>query len=145
MPTKIADDVKTLEINWFHSKRGKCLDFYVSGKPLFREIQLRGYDLFPRLGSDSVPIDIATREHLLLEAVSDTPSGRVALYICPLCGDYGCGVVSVKINRDGSDFVWGDFVWENQDTVMELEKLGPFRFSEENYRSALLKPVITRN
>jgi hypothetical protein len=132
--------MKTLEINWFFSKRrGKRLDFFVSGKSLLKEIERRGYDLVPRLGSDLLPIDSVTRDLLLLEMAGDTPSGRVALYICPECGDIGCGVVSVKISRDRSDIVWSDLVWENNydNNLVTLEKLGPFRFNEEDYRSIL--------
>ena len=72
---------------------------------MLKEIERRGHDRIPRLGSELLPIDSETRDFLLLERNGDTPSGRVALYVCPLCGDYGCGVVSVKVTRDGTDIL----------------------------------------
>ena len=63
-------------------------------------MEQHGYDLLPRLGGDIVPVDMEVRSLLFCEFAGDTPSGRVALHICPECGDFGCGVVSVKIRKD---------------------------------------------
>jgi hypothetical protein len=133
--------MKTLEIKWAHSKRrGKRLDFYVSGRSLLKAVERRGYDLVPRLGSELLPIDMETRALLLLEKCGDTPGGRVGLYVCPLCGDYGCGVVSVRITREGSDILWSEIGYENghDEGFLQIEKLGPFRFDEKAYRQALM-------
>lgn len=133
--------MKAMDIGWTQSKRrGKCLDFFVSGRSLLQEIERRGYDLVPRLGTELLPVDMETRELLSLKCAGDTPSGRVALYVCPECGDYGCGVVSAKIARDGSDIVWSEFGYENDydGNFLPIEKLGPFRFNEAEYRHALM-------
>jgi hypothetical protein len=135
-----AKVMKTFEIGWTSSKKyGKTLDFLVSGKSLLKEVERRGMDVVPRLGAASIPVDFKTRDLLLLNCRGDMPSGRVALYICPLCGDYGCGVVSAKIYRENSSFIWSDFAWETnyEDKLYYLEKLGPFRFAEDQYRDAL--------
>ena len=62
------------------------------------------------------------------------------MYVCPLCRDYGCGVVSVKITRDGTDIFWSEFGSENNydDKFFPIEKLGPIRFNEEKYRHTLM-------
>jgi hypothetical protein len=135
-----AKVMKTLEIGWSSSKKyGKLLDFLVSAKSLLTELERRGMDVVPRLGAASIPVDFKTRDLLLLTCRGDMPSGRVALYICPLCGDYGCGVVSAKIYRENSSFIWSDFAWETnyENKLYYLEKLGPFRFVEGQYRDAL--------
>jgi hypothetical protein len=137
--------MKTLDIRWTQSKRrGKCLDFFVSGRSLLKEIERRGHDLVPRLGSELLPIDSKTRNLLLLESTGDTPSGRVALYVCPLCGDYGCGVISVKVTREGTDILWREFGRENDwdNEFFPIEKLGPFSFSEEKYRHTLTTALL---
>ena len=137
--------MKNLEITWAYSKRrGKCLDFFVSGKSLLKEIERRGRDLVPRLGTSLLPIESSLRDMLLLHSTADSPSGRVVLYVCSECGDFGCGVVSVKVNREGSDFVWSSFVYENdgENKAIELEKIGPFRFSADNYLSALSVTMV---
>ena len=133
--------LKTLDIGWIEdSRRGRLLDFRVSGRSLFREIRKRGFDRLPRTTSNpNLPaLDVETLEMLLLEGVGDTPSGRVALYLCP-CGDLGCDAVSVRIQRDGGDIVWDDFVWEvdYEDEILPLEGLGPFRFREDEYRKSV--------
>src|SRR5262245_21851009 len=106
--------MKILEIKWvFDRRRGKRLDFVVSGRSLYKELRRRGYDVVPRLGSNLVPVDSTTRRLLLLEKAGDMASGRVALYVCPLCGDLGCGAVSVRITRENTDIVWSEFEWES--------------------------------
>lgn len=135
--------MKALELQWvFDPKRGECLDFVVSGRSLYKELRRRGYDVVPRLKSRLVPVDAGTRDLLLLEREGDTPSGRVALYGCPLCGHIGCGVVSARITREGADILWSEFAWETdcEDHFQTLEKLGPYRFREAEYRKSILTP-----
>jgi len=119
--------------------RGECLDFLISGKSILLELERRGMDFVPRLGTDLVPTDVETRSTLLVETDGDTPSGRVALYVCPECGDYGCGVVSAKIERDGDTVVWSEFGQENNydDEFHPLARIGPYRFEWNDYRQAV--------
>jgi hypothetical protein len=121
------------------ARRGDGLDFIVSGRSLYQELHRRGYDLVPRLGSSLVPVDVAMRDLLTLERVGDTASGRVALYVCPLCAHLGCGVVSARITRDGADILWSDFAYETDrpEDLHAIERLGPYRFRETEYRQAL--------
>ena len=135
--------MKTLELRWvFERRRGERLDFVVSGRSLYKEFRRRGYDVVPRLGSKLVPVDGDIRDLLLLEKKGDTPTGRVALYFCPLCGDLGCGVVSVKLTRENAYILWSEFAWETDcnDHFQPIEKLGPYRFREAEYRQAILAP-----
>ena len=130
--------LKTLALDWVEdNRRGRFLDFVVSGRSLFMEMRRRGYDLVPRLSGKLVPLDVEARDLLLLEREGDTESGRVALYVCAGCGDYGCGVVSAMISRIDSDIQWSDFVWEQGPEVVPIENLGPFRFREDDYRKTI--------
>jgi hypothetical protein len=135
--------MKVLELRLvFAPRRGEQLDFVVSGRSLYKELTRRGLDVVPRLGSKLVPVDVETRDLLLLERTGDTPTGRVSLYVCPLCQHLGCGVVSAKITREGEDISWSDFVWETDcaDDLQPLQNLGPYRFREAEYRAAILNP-----
>jgi len=40
---------------------------------------------------------------------SDFPSGRVPLYVCPLCADPGCGAVTVRVTAYVDCYVWSEF------------------------------------
>lgn len=147
VPHVTVGAMKTLELrSVFDSRRGERLDFVVSGRSLYKELRRRGYDVVPRLGSGRVRVDTETRDLLLLEKEGDTRSGRVALYICPICGDLGCGVVSAKITRVGADILWSEFAWETDsaDHFLALEKLGPYRFRVAEYRKAILTPGCGR-
>jgi hypothetical protein len=136
--------MKSLELRWvFEPRRGEHLDFVVSGRSLFKELRRRGYDVVPRLGSKLVPVDTETRDLLFLEREGNTPTGRVGLYGCRLCGQLGCGVVSARIKREGAEISWSEFAWETNcaDHFLTLENLGPYRFREAEYRRAILNPL----
>ncbi|MGI9410488.1 MAG: hypothetical protein ACR2OV_10475 [Hyphomicrobiaceae bacterium] len=138
--------MKILALELVATRRyGEILDFVVSGRSLYNDLVKLGHDLVPRTGPVLVPTDTDTRELLLLERHGDTPRGRVALYLCPICGGIGCGVVSVRISSDGSTFTWEDFalefdyIDEDTDGFQILPKLGPYRFEAEQYSQALVR------
>ena len=130
--------VKHLDIDWILSKRGRVRDFHISGRPLVSRVERMGQDLVPVTGNFEGPIENALRGRLLDEGMGDLPSGRVALYVCPLCGDLGCGALAVRVVRDGPDIIWQDFAMEDDaQAVREIDRLGPFRFDFEQYKHAL--------
>ncbi|MFD8498676.1 hypothetical protein [Amycolatopsis sp. NPDC059657] len=45
---------------------------------------------------------------------NELPSGRVPLYTCSLCGDFGCGVLAVRVTYDRDTVRWTDFAWESE-------------------------------
>jgi hypothetical protein len=78
--------------------------------------------------------------------------GRQALYVCPECGDLGCGAISAVVTREGGYFVWKDFAYynsinySNQDpnapyspTISPegYEDIGPFIFEAGSYSKTL--------
>jgi len=73
-----------------------------------------------------------------LQAESSMSSGRVLLYMCPECGDIGCGAYSAKIARDHGTYTWSDFAYENgYEDPRPLEGIGPFVFSSSQYEAAI--------
>lgn len=78
---------------------------------------------------------------LLMVEPGDLPGGRVSLYICPECGDIGCGAITVRIERRGLEIIWSDFGYENNyENNVELESfcsIGPFHFDLNTYESKL--------
>src|SRR4051794_16235939 len=79
--------------------RRRFLDFVVDGSPLYIEMQRRGFDrITPLWRSDTAP---GAKEQvvgrLAGDVPGDAPGGRVCVYICPECGDLGCGAVTVSV------------------------------------------------
>ena len=83
---------------------------------------------------------------LLLEHPSYLETGRYELYVCPLCGDIGCGSVTAEIKATEDRVVWRDFAhevnWFDDPSEMlmrdDYDTVGPFEFDRVEYRQALL-------
>lgn len=75
---------------------------------------------------------------LLLEAPPDSKSGRVLLYICPECGDLGCGAYAARVSKSSAGYVWDSFAYENGYEEPHLvEGVGSFFFEREAYEKAI--------
>jgi hypothetical protein len=112
----------------------RYLDFVVDGRAL---LPLVGSpDLIGGVGWGAAEGERLYIERLLLRAATDVPSGRVSIYVCPECGDIGCGAVTARIAKTSDAFVWSDFAFENNDdsTLDErYDELGPFAFNKTEY------------
>ena len=76
---------------------------------------------------------------LRLQAAPSSDSERVLLYICPECGDIGCGAYSAKVTRDQETYSWRDFCYENgYEDPRWLETVGPFVFQAAQYEAAIV-------
>ena len=78
-------------------------------------------------------------KQLMLKERSELPSGRIPIYICPECGDLGCGCVSVKIEKFDDCFVWSELGYENnyEDGIIEVYKMRGVLFNKTEYYAAL--------
>jgi len=64
---------------------------------------------------------------------------RVLLYICPECGDVGCGAYSALVRRDRESYVWENFAYQvGEYDSTSLEAVGPFVFELSLYKAGLL-------
>jgi hypothetical protein len=63
----------------------------------------------------------------------------VALFVCPECGDLGCGAVSARIRRAGRSIIWEEIGWQTnyEEGWHPIEDLGPYSFDFEGYRAAI--------
>ena len=101
-----------LQLRTGFRSRTKCsyLDFYVNEVRLADTLRIG--DFIPPLGWLSPEVDLHFRMMLLRKEPSDFRPDRVPLFVCPECVDYGCGVGTVRITREGDAIVWSDFRWE---------------------------------
>lgn len=127
-----------------HQSARESLDFVIDGQRL--SVLLGGESAarlcFRQLGCDPDPEwEQRLVEQLLLHHAPDFPESRYALYVCPECGDFGCGTVTAVIERVGDSYVWRDFGWQTnyEDTVYydDYRHLGPYQFDAVEYESVL--------
>jgi hypothetical protein len=82
-----------------------------------------------------------TRKSLQLAAAlePDTEEGRYLLYVCPECGDLGCGAYGAKIRLTEDDVEWYNFAYENgYEPGHSLPSVGPFFFNRSEYMAQIL-------
>ena len=94
------------------------LDFAIDGRPLRETLQVET-DLaaieqettllradWPHAASEQI-------DRLTLAAPGEFKDGRVALLLCPVCGDVDCGTVSARISIEADTVIWEDFGWQD--------------------------------
>lgn len=116
------------------------LEYLVNGQPLLP--QLPPSDRISPLGWGDYPAyELMAIRQLLLEEPSELPNGRVPIYVCPECGDLGCGAVTALIQRDGDLLHWSQLGYENNwEEELRIEGyagVGSFQFRYTDYREAL--------
>ena len=117
------------------------IDFLVNGSSMLAELGRRSgghSDLMGCLAKGPVQFKTETVSRLRAAASPDTETGRVILYLCPECGDIGCGAYTVVVERDGATYVWRSFAYENgYEAAALVEDIGPFRFESQQYDAAI--------
>ncbi|WP_061232107.1 hypothetical protein [Leptospira noguchii] len=86
------------------------LDFLINKKSLLNKLDKES-DLMGCFVKGFDNLDIY--KELLLLQLPKTDSGRSLIYICPECGDIGCGAYTCKITLDSSKYIWSNFAYEN--------------------------------
>ena len=134
-----------LEVDW--------LDFVIDGQSLGNIFSAIGQgstagDLIGCLGwAANRPYEDDLIRRLLLKEASELETGRFLLYVCPECGDVGCGAVTATIDETPEAIVWKDFGHEvnyafEDEPYFRLEgyeHIGPFRFNKGQYRETLVR------
>ncbi len=82
------------------------------------------------------------------ERPSELPDGRIHLYVCPVCGDLGCGAVTATVDRTPRTVVWRDFGWDVNYTIDDDDDEvrydgGPFEFDRDQYDHELRRFIDT--
>jgi len=122
-------------------------DFVVNGISLFNATQAVRHDLCGSLSNPQFERELAHRINGRMAATltSDVPVGghRVALFVCPECGDLACGAVTVLVSRTDLGVQWSDFMYENGfDFASKLDFVGPFEFDWTAYRTEIGRSKI---
>ncbi|MBK3664067.1 hypothetical protein JJE66_22940 [Bradyrhizobium diazoefficiens] len=116
-------------------------DFIVNGVSLFEATQALEYDMCGSLSNPQFEREIARGVNGRTAAMltSDVPAGghRVALFVCPECGDFACGAITTRLSRTERGVQWSDFAYENGSDAASKFGLGPFEFEWAAYLSEI--------
>lgn len=83
---------------------------------------------------------VETLRRLLGELPGDFDDGRVALLVCPLCGDLGCGGYSVEVVFGDDVVEWRAFGWQTDYEPFDDPEVYRFigaRFERKAYETLL--------
>ena len=112
----------------------RFLDFVIDEVTLSSRFNVDFISPFGWFDADEQEASIA---RLLTKSPPDAPHGRTTLYICPECGDPGCGAVTLLVERGPGVIIWKDFGFEDtyEDVVHTegFESIGPFTFDGKQY------------
>jgi hypothetical protein len=63
-------------------------------------------------------------------------TGRTSFYVCPECGDMGCGAITARIEVTNKQVLWQAFGYETNYSEPDLsgyQEIGPFTFEKTAY------------
>ncbi|MGB4775497.1 MAG: hypothetical protein WBP45_10015 [Daejeonella sp.] len=114
------------------------LDFMISGKSLKTILGLEDSDMITSFGwTDDEKQIKQIKNSFKLQGNPELKTKRVSLYVCPECGDIGCGAITASIKGVANSIIWEDFGYENGFEEMELyTNIKPIEFNKESYLQA---------
>jgi hypothetical protein len=116
------------------------VDFIVDGRSLLETLDRklrRKSDLMGCFVAGYPDANKAAQARLVTRRKPNSPEGRVLLYICPECGDVGCGAYAARVERRGDHFRWGDFAYESAGDTLPIKASPAFLFEARAYRSVI--------
>ncbi len=127
----------------------KYIDFIVSGQSLGQLFGLPDFDLIGAFGwTDNKEYENKQIHEFLGLTKPELESGRTCFYVCPECGDIGCGAITAKIEVTEKNVIWKDFGYENnysEPDLTDYKEIGPFTFDKKQYleRLKVLRTLTT--
>lgn len=112
-------------------------DFFVDDRSLLRELDPGGGDFMGCFVRGFEAQNDAKLSSLLGRTAPETDDGRVLLYVCPECGDIGCGAYAVRVERTHGVVRWSDFAYVNGYEEPVSLDLPAFEFDEQEYERAV--------
>lgn len=138
-------DLNTLRLEQRHRPGGggstarSYIDFIVDGRSLLDTLGPNAGDTCGCLGWGDPQWQARTIRRLCLEEDLLVTGEREPLYVCPECGDLGCGAVTARITMSRGAVHWSDFAFESllDRDLQVFADVGPFAFELGAYRRTL--------
>jgi len=121
----------------------KYIDFVVSGQALSQLFAIADLDLIGTFGwSENKAEESRQLDEFLGLKPDALKTNRTSFYVCPNCGDIGCGAITASIEVTETSVIWKDFSLGTDYSEPELETykhIGPFVFEKNMYTAELEK------
>lgn len=118
----------------------KYVDFIVSGQSLGQVFGLPDLDMIGTFGwTEDKELENKTIDEFIGKATPELETGRTMFYVCPECGDIGCGAITAKIEITENKVIWKDFGYENNYSAPQLDdykSIAPLEFDKTEYIKA---------
>jgi hypothetical protein len=88
-------------------------DFLVNGQSLYELLSAHSFDLVGRFWQGDRAWNEESANIFLTKQSADLENGHTMLYVCPECGDIGCGAITVTIIKSDNSYSWTEFGYEN--------------------------------
>jgi len=110
-------------------------DFVIGEKPLFDYLRLSDMDLITPFGWGSKDLEHQLLKEFCLESLPTLDSERIMFYVCPECGDIGCGTITGRISENTKGQIeWNNFGYENNhEGIIEIYDNLFFCFEKAEY------------
>ena len=130
----------------FRSERWS-VDFLVGGRSLYDLLEGQKRDLSGAFLTKRDKIFRRTKENAATQALfGELGAGgsRLPLYVCPECGDLGCGALTCEAIRVGGKIVWRNFgfetgIAEHPADFASYTEVGPFEFDDHQYAEIIAR------
>lgn len=84
--------------------------------------------------------NLAKKKALLALSPAETEDGRVLVYVCPECGDIGCGAYAVKVRAVDGFVEWSKFAYVNgYEPPSPIDSVGTFMFDQSEYENVIAR------
>jgi len=115
----------------------KYIDFIVSGQSLAKVFGLPDLDMIGTFGwTENKEIENKNIDEFVGKATPEIETGRTMFYVCPECGDIGCGAITAKIEMTDTKVIWKEFGYENNYSAPHLDdykSILPIEFEKTEY------------
>lgn len=88
-------------------------DFIINEKSLSEKLKMVQQDLIGSFGWARKNYDRELAKQFMGLQKSHLESGRYPLFLCPECGDIGCGMITIDIVFEQNQVIWENFAYEN--------------------------------
>lgn len=132
---RIREEQKDGEGRVMHAERN-YYDFVISGLSAKTKLRADKYDLISPFGWGDEKYQVELIRQFTGWKKPELPNGRIMIYVCPECGDIGCGCISAEIEVTEDKVIWKNFGYESDAPDIDFkpyEDIPPIEFDKEEY------------